>query len=42
MDKAPLVAARSRRSIVDFVSKRVGNFQFSKQFYWMVDQSWVQ
>jgi peptide/nickel transport system substrate-binding protein len=27
---------------VDFVSKRVGNFVFSKQFYWLVDQSWVQ
>ena len=24
---------------VDFVSKRVGNFTFSKQFYWLVDQS---
>jgi peptide/nickel transport system substrate-binding protein len=27
---------------VDFVSKRVGNFVFSKQFYWLVDQSWVK
>lgn len=27
---------------VDFVSKRVGNFQFNSQFYWMVSQSWVQ
>ena len=27
---------------LDFVSKRVGNFIFSKQFYWLVDQSWVQ
>ncbi len=27
---------------VDFVSKRVGNFTFSKQFYWLVDQSWVK
>jgi peptide/nickel transport system substrate-binding protein len=27
---------------IDFVSKRVGNFTFSKQFYWLVDQSWVQ
>ena len=40
---------RSRRCVtlftpkhVDFVSKRVGNFTFSKQFYWLVDQSWVQ
>jgi phosphonate transport system permease protein len=27
---------------IDFVSKRVGNFVFSKEFYWLVDQSWVQ
>ena len=27
---------------IDFVSKRVGNFQFNSQFYWMVSQSWVQ
>jgi peptide/nickel transport system substrate-binding protein len=27
---------------LDFVSKRVGNFQFNSQFYWMVTQSWVQ
>ena len=27
---------------IDFLSKRVGNFVFSKQFYWLVDQSWVQ
>lgn len=27
---------------VDFTSTRVGNFTFSKQFYWLVDQSWVQ
>ena len=27
---------------VDFVSKRVGNFTFSKQFYWLVSQSWVK
>ncbi|WP_373502981.1 ABC transporter substrate-binding protein [Aestuariivirga sp.] len=27
---------------IDFVSKRVGNFQFNAQFYWMVTQSWVQ
>jgi peptide/nickel transport system substrate-binding protein len=27
---------------LDFVSKRVGNFQFNYQFYWMVTQSWVQ
>ena len=28
--------------LLDFVSKRVGNFTFSKQFYWLVDQSWVK
>ena len=27
--------------LVDFVSKRVGNYQFSKQFYMLVDQLWV-
>ena len=27
---------------IDFVSKRLGNFQFNAQFYWMVSQSWVQ
>ena len=27
---------------IDFVSKRVGNFMFSAQFYMMVDQAWVQ
>ena len=27
---------------VDFVSKRVGNFTFSSQFYWLFAQSWVQ
>ena len=27
---------------IDFVSKRVGNFTFSKQFYWLVAKSWVQ
>ena len=27
---------------LDFVSKRLGNFQFNSQYYWMVTQSWVQ
>jgi peptide/nickel transport system substrate-binding protein len=27
---------------VDFVSKRVGNFEFNPQFYWMPHLSWVQ
>jgi peptide/nickel transport system substrate-binding protein len=28
--------------LIDFVSKRVGNYTFSKQFYMLVDQAWVQ
>ena len=27
---------------LDFVSKRLGNFQFNSQYYYMVTQSWVQ
>jgi peptide/nickel transport system substrate-binding protein len=27
---------------LDFVSKRLGNFQFNSQYYWMVTQSWVK
>jgi peptide/nickel transport system substrate-binding protein len=27
---------------IDFVSKRVGNFLFNAQYYWVVTQSWVQ
>jgi peptide/nickel transport system substrate-binding protein len=40
-DQAPMATLFTPRHI-DFVSKRVGNFVFSKQFYWLVDQSWVQ
>jgi peptide/nickel transport system substrate-binding protein len=40
-DKAPMATLFTPKHI-DFVSKRVGNFTFSKQFYWLVDQSWVQ
>jgi peptide/nickel transport system substrate-binding protein len=40
-DKAPMAALFTPRHI-DFVSKRLGNFQFNNQFYWMVTQSWVQ
>ncbi len=40
-DKAPAAALFTPKH-VDFVSKRVGNFQFNSQFYWMVSQSWVQ
>jgi len=40
-DKAPAVALFTPKHI-DFVSKRVGNFQFNAQFYWIVSQSWVK
>jgi peptide/nickel transport system substrate-binding protein len=28
--------------LVDFIGKRVGNYQFSLQFYMYVDQLWVK
>ena len=40
-DAAPMAALFTPKRI-DFVSKRLGNFQFNAQFYWMVTQSWVQ
>jgi peptide/nickel transport system substrate-binding protein len=40
-NQAPMATLFTPKHI-DFVSKRVGNFVFSKQFYWLVDQSWVQ
>jgi peptide/nickel transport system substrate-binding protein len=40
-DKAPMAALFTPKH-VDFVSKRLGNFQFNNQFYWMITQSWVQ
>jgi peptide/nickel transport system substrate-binding protein len=40
-DAAPMATLFTPKHI-DFVSKRVGNFVFSKQLYWLVDQSWVQ
>ena len=40
-DKAAAAALFTPKHI-DFVSKRLGNFQFNSQFYWMVTQSWVQ
>ena len=40
-DKAPMAALFTPKH-VDFVAKRVGNFQFNSQFYWMMSQSWVQ
>jgi peptide/nickel transport system substrate-binding protein len=40
-DQAPMATLFNPKHI-DFVSKRVGNFTFSKQFYWLVSQSWVK
>jgi peptide/nickel transport system substrate-binding protein len=40
-NEAPMATLFTPKHI-DFVSKRVGNFTFSKQFYWLVDQSWVK
>ncbi len=40
-DAAPMATLFNPKHL-DFVSKRVGNFTFSKQFYWIIDQSWVQ
>jgi peptide/nickel transport system substrate-binding protein len=40
-DQAPMATIFNPKHL-DFVSKRVGNFIFSKQYYWVVDQSWVQ
>jgi peptide/nickel transport system substrate-binding protein len=40
-DASPMATLFTPRHI-DFTSKRVGNFTFSKQYYWLVDQSWVQ
>jgi peptide/nickel transport system substrate-binding protein len=41
VDKAPAVPLFTPKHI-DFVSKRLGNFQFNSEFYWMVTQSWVK
>jgi peptide/nickel transport system substrate-binding protein len=40
-DQSPAAALFTPKHL-DFVSKRVGNFQFNSQFYWMITQSWVQ
>ena len=40
-DAAPMAALFTPKH-VDVAAKRVGNFQFNSQFYWMVTQSWVQ
>jgi peptide/nickel transport system substrate-binding protein len=41
MENAPAIPLFTPKH-VDFVSERVGNFQFNAQFYWIVTQSWVQ
>jgi peptide/nickel transport system substrate-binding protein len=41
MQKSPLVPVFNPK-IIDFTSKRVGNYQFSKQFYMLVGQLWVK
>ena len=40
-NQAPMVTLFNPKHI-DIVSKRVGNFTFSKEFYWLVAKSWVQ
>ena len=40
-DQAPAVGLFTPKRL-DFVSKRLGNFQFNRQFNWMITQSWVQ
>jgi peptide/nickel transport system substrate-binding protein len=40
-DASPAAVLFSPKN-VDFVSKRVGNFIFSAQYYFLVDQAWVQ
>ncbi len=40
-DKAPAIGLFTPKRL-DFVSKRVGNFKFNRQFNWMITQSWVQ
>jgi len=41
MAKSPVVPLLHPK-IIDFTSKRVGNYKFSKQFYMLVGQLWVQ
>jgi YVTN family beta-propeller protein len=39
--RAPVVPTYNRRS-VDFVSKRVGNYQYNPQWGFLLDQAWVK
>ena len=41
MAAAPIIPLITPK-LVDFVSKGTGNYQFSKQFYMLVDQLWVK
>jgi peptide/nickel transport system substrate-binding protein len=41
MQQSPVVPVFNPK-LIDFTSKRVGNYQFSKQFYMLVDQLWVK
>jgi peptide/nickel transport system substrate-binding protein len=41
MQQSPVVPIFTPK-LVDFLSKRVGDYQFSKQFYMLVDQLWVK
>ncbi len=41
MADAPVVPLITPK-LVDFTSERVGNYQFSRQFYMLVDQLWVK
>lgn len=41
MKQAPLAPLITPK-LIDFTSARVGNYQFSKQFYMLVDQLWVK
>ena len=41
MEKAPMAPLFTPKH-VDFLSKRVGNFEFSNQFQWVMANSWVQ
>ncbi len=41
MEKSPAVPLFTPKR-VDFVSKRLGNYKFNAQYYWVVTQAWVQ
>ncbi|WSQ06495.1 ABC transporter substrate-binding protein [Streptomyces sp. NBC_01231] len=41
MAQSPVVPLINPK-LIDFTSKRVGNYQFSKQFYMLVGQTWVK